>query len=189
MTAPLHSRIGPSRAALIWHCAGSVQAADAAPQFPAGEAADRGTVLHAVAETCLRRGAGSADPTVIPYLEAVRAIAARADVAPLIEHRLDLSAWHPELFGTLDAAVIDLAWGVLTVFDLKSGLRHVAADALQLKIYGGMAFTSLAATAQRKIQFIDTIVVQPNGSAEPTRRARHTVADTPNYFSSSCKNR
>ena len=180
---PAHSRIGPSQAELIWHCPGSVKAQQAAGPRIAGEAAERGTDLHAQAEQHLRAGTRSSDPTIAPYLEAVRTIAARADVAPLIEQRLDLSAWHPELFGTADACVVDLAWGVLSVFDLKSGLITVAADALQLKLYAGMALISLPATDQRKIKWIDTIVVQPNGGMQPARRARHTVAGILNTLS------
>lgn len=180
---PAHSRIGPSQAELVWNCPGAVKAQDAAGPRIAGEAAERGTALHALAESCLRSGTKSTDPTIAPYLDAVRAIAARADATPLIEQPLELTAWHPELHGTADALVVDLARGVLTVFDLKSGLIHVAADALQLRLYGGLAFMALPAADQAKIRWIDTIVVQPNGGLQPARRARHTVADIINTLS------
>ena len=175
---PAHSPIGPSQAALVRNCPGSVKAQEAAGPRIAGEAAERGTNLHALAETCLRNGVKSTDPAITPYLDAVRTTATRADVEPLVEERLELAAWHPELYGTADAIVVDLAWGVLTVFDLKSGLIHVPADALQLRIYGGMALMALPAADQSKIKFVDTVVVQPtNGGTEPVRRVRHTVAD------------
>jgi N6-adenosine-specific RNA methylase IME4 len=177
VTGQAHSRIGPSQAELVWNCPGSVKAQDAAGPRVAGEAAERGTDLHRLAEDCLRTGARSTDPVVTFYVDMVREIARRADVAPLIEQRLDLSAWHPELFGTADAIVVALAWGSLVVFDLKSGLIHVPADALQLKLYAGMAFMALPAADQRKIMWIDTLVVQPNGSMDSARRARHRVAD------------
>jgi site-specific DNA-methyltransferase (adenine-specific) len=178
---PAHSRIGPSQAELIWHCGGSVKAQEAAGPRVAGEAAKRGTTLHTLAEDCLRTGAKSTDSTITPYVEAVRSVATRAGVTPLLEQRLDLAAWHPELFGTADALVIDLAEGALTVFDFKSGLIHVAADALQLRIYAGMSYMSLPAADQHKIKYIETVVVQPaNGSLEPVRRVRHTVADVVN---------
>jgi hypothetical protein len=183
VTTTKHSRIGPSRSQLIMHCAGSVQAEDAAGRPPAGEAAERGTELHAVAEEDLRNGTKSTDPIVAAYVDEVRATAMRAGVAPLIEQRLDLSKYHPELFGTLDSAIVDLAWGVLTVNDFKSGLLHVPADALQLKLYGGMAYLSLPPADQRRIKWIDTVVVQPNGSANPVRRLRHSVAGILNALS------
>jgi hypothetical protein len=181
-----HSRIGPSRAALVWHCAGSVKAEDAVGRPPAGEAADRGTGLHASAEALLRRGEPlSADisPEVIAYVTEVRRLAAIAGTAPLIEHRLDLSAYHPELYGTLDAAAIDTAHGVLTISDLKSGVHQVPADALQLRLYGGMSFLSLPLADAQRIRWIDTVVVQPNGGGEPVRRSRHRVADILNTLS------
>ncbi len=175
--AASHSRIGPSRAALIQRCPGSVQAEDAVGRPLAGEAALNGSALHAEAEQRLRTGAKNTNATIAAYVDAVRMVAVRADVAPLIEHRLDLSRSHPELFGIADALVIDLAWGVLTVFDFKSGLIHVAADALQLKLYGGAAFMSLPTADQRRIAWVDTVVVQPNGGGEPVRHMRHRVAD------------
>ncbi len=179
MKLPLHSRIGPSSGPLTWHCAGSVQAQDAAGRPPGGEAANRGTKLHTEAERLLRGGAPlrTAPPAVVAYVTEVQRLAARAGVAPLIEQRLDLSHYHPELFGTADAIIIDLAWGVLTVADFKSGFHHVAADALQLKLYGGMALMSLPAADQRKIKVVVTVVVQPNGGGEAVRSARHRVAD------------
>jgi site-specific DNA-methyltransferase (adenine-specific) len=179
-TAPPHSRIGPSRAALVWHCVGSVRAEDAAGRPPAGEAAGRGTGLHASAEALLRNGKllpGGIPPEVTLYINEVRRLAAAAGVAPLIEHRLDLSAYHPELFGTLDAAVVDVEHGVLAVADLKSGAHRVPADALQLQLYGGMAFVGLPSADARRIRWIDTVVVQPNGAGEQVRSIRHRVAD------------
>jgi hypothetical protein len=172
-----HSRIGPSQSALVWRCPGSVKAQDAAGPRVVGEAADRGTELHKLADDCLRTGAKSTDPIVKLYVDAVRKIAERAGVAPLIEQRLDLSRYHPELFGTSDAVVADLAWGVLVVFDFKSGLIHVPADALQLQLYAGMAFMALSPADQCRIRFIYTVVVQPNGGGDPIRRARHSIAE------------
>lgn len=176
MTLQAHSRIGPSQAALVWHCAGSVKAQEAAGPSIAGEAAERGTALHALAEACLRDGTPPTDPVILPYVDAVRRAAEQAGVRPLIEQRLDLSQRHPELFGTADALVVDLGQGILSVFDFKSGVIHVPADALQLIVYAGMAFVALPENEQRKIKFVDTIVVQSNGSTGPVRRARHTVA-------------
>jgi site-specific DNA-methyltransferase (adenine-specific) len=178
---PKHSRIGPSSAALVWHCAGSLQAQDAAGRPAAGEAAERGSDLHALAERLLRSGrrfvTQSVPPEVAAYVAEVRRYAATADAAPLIEHRLDLSGYHPELYGTLDAAVVNRLDGTLAIFDFKTGARDVPADALQLKLYGGMAFVGLPADAAADISEIITVVVQPNGSGAPVRRARHRVAD------------
>jgi site-specific DNA-methyltransferase (adenine-specific) len=177
---PQHSRIGPSRAELIWCCAGSVQAEDAAGRPPTGEAAERGTQLHAIAEGLLRSGkTPSADtpPEVSAFVTEVQRLAAAAGAAPQIEHRLDLSTYHPELFGTLDAAVVDLDRGALTITDFKSGFHHVPADALQLRLYAGMAYLSLPAADAARIRWIDTVVVQPNGGGDPVRRVRHRVAD------------
>lgn len=164
-------------------CPGSVKAQDAAGRPPAGEAAINGTRLHADAERHLREGTKCTDPLIKPYVDAVRRAGARADVTPQIEVRLDLSRFHRELYGTADALIIDLAWGVLTIFDFKSGFHHVAADALQLRLYAAMSYLSLPAADQHKIKWIDTCVVQPNSSGEPIRRVRHTVADIINTLS------
>ncbi len=96
---------------MIWHCPGSVKAQDAAGPRVVGEAANNGTELHAAAEQCLRTGGNSTDPVIAPYLKVVRETARRAGVPPLIEQRLDLTRWHPELFGTADALVVDTAPG------------------------------------------------------------------------------
>jgi site-specific DNA-methyltransferase (adenine-specific) len=175
-----HSRIGPSQSPLVWHCAGSVRAQDAAGRPEAGEAAECGTSRHSLAEGLLQHDKplpAGIPPEVARYVGEVRRLAAAAGVAPLIEHRLDLSAHHPELFGTLDAAVVDLTHGVLTVADFKSGAHQVPADALQLKLYGGMAYVGLPLADARRIHWIDTIVVQPNGAGEQVRCKRHRVAD------------
>jgi hypothetical protein len=163
-----------------------VQAQDAAGRPEAGEAAERGTDLHALAEDLLRHNKplpADAPLDVTVFVAEIRSLAADARTTPLIEHRLDLSAHHPELFGTLDAAVVDLTDGVLTIGDLKTGQHHVPADALQLKLYGGMAYVSLPPADARRIKWIDTVVVQPNGSGDPVRRARHRVADILNTLS------
>jgi hypothetical protein len=181
MTA--HSRIGPSQAELVWHCPGSVKAQDAAGPRVGGEAAERGSELHAIAEDALRAGTACAEPAVASYVDLVRQVAERAGVAPLIEQRLDLAAFHPELFGTADAIVVAIERGTLVVFDLKSGLICVPADALQLKLYAGMAFMALPPADQGRIKYIDTVVVQPSCDAAPVRRARHTVVEIVNTLS------
>jgi Protein of unknown function (DUF2800) len=182
----LHSRIGPSSAALVMACVGSVQAQDAVGRPPAGEAAIRGTALHAEAERLLRGGAPRGGqmfslryepPEVALYVTEVRRIAARAGVELQVEMRLNLSRFHPELFGTADALVVDLAWGVLTIFDFKSGLIQIDASALQLRLYAGMVYLSLPPADQAKIKTVITCIVQPNGGGDPVRRARHRVAD------------
>jgi hypothetical protein len=177
---PAHSPIGPSSAALIQACPGSLKAQDAAGRPEAGEAAERGTELHALAERLLRSGdtvpADTPEPVHL-HVDAVSHLAAAAGVAPLIEYRVDGARYHPELFGTLDAAVVDLKHGVLSIVDLKSGFHHVAADALQLLIYAALFYLSLPAADARRIRWIDTIVVQLQPNSEPIRRARHRVAD------------
>jgi site-specific DNA-methyltransferase (adenine-specific) len=181
-----HSRIGPSSAALVWHCAGSVQAQDAVGRPEAGEAADRGTGLHAYAEALLRDGKklpADTPPEVVQYISEVRRIAAAAGVVPLVEYQLDLSAYHLELYGTADAVIIDLVQGVLTVGDLKTGAHQVPADALQLRLYGSMTYMTLPPADAQRIRHIDTVVVQPNGSGDPIRRARHRVSDILNTLS------
>jgi hypothetical protein len=174
-----HSRIGPSRAALIWHCTGSVQAEDAAGRPPAGEAAERGTALHAVAEILLRNGEATtaAPPEVRLYVDEVRRIATAAGAAPLIEQRLSLTRHHPEMFGTADVIIINLKAGVLTVADFKSGFHHVAADALQLRLYAGMAYLRLKPSDARQIRRVETVIVQPNETEVAVRHAIHRVTD------------
>jgi hypothetical protein len=164
----------------VWHCAGSVQAEDEAGRPEAGEAALRGTDLHAHAEAFLRHRVKlplEIAPSVRRYVDEVQRLAAADGASLLIEHRLDLSRYHPELFGTLDAAVIDFLDGVLTIVDFKSGVHPVPADALQLKLYAAMIYLSLPAFTTTTIRRIDTVVVQPNGDGEPIKHARHRVAE------------
>jgi hypothetical protein len=183
---PAHSRISPSQSALVWHCQGSVQAQDAAGRPEAGEAALRGTALHALAEAALRQRTplpADAAPEVVAYVAEIRRLTALHGVTPWLEHKLDLSAYHPELYGTLDAASIDHWQHVLTIIDFKSGVHPVAADALQLKLYGGMLYVTLGEGMRRGIRSIDTVVVQPNGEGEPIRSTRHRIADIINTLS------
>jgi len=157
-----------------------VAAQDVVGRSPAGEAAERGTELHALAEQLLRSGdivPADTPESVHLYISTVRHLAAAAGVAPLIEYRVDGSRYHSELYGTLDAAVVDLQHGVLTVIDLKSGFHLVAADALQLTLYAGLTYLSLPAADACRIYWVDTIVIQPNGGGDPVRRVRHRVVD------------
>ena len=143
-----HSRIGPSQAKRVWNCSGSVQLIDSLDLGPrvTGFAASEGTRAHEMVEQALLKRQpviGSDD-----MAEAASAFVAMVerDVAQcnarhilLVEAPVDLKRHHPELYGTLDAALLDPERGKLTVYDLKTGRLAVEADDLQLRLYAAMA--------------------------------------------------
>lgn len=129
-----HARLGPSGAEKWFTCPGSV-AAEAPFEDVTTQWAAEGTVLHEIAADCLEFGMEphdyvgrtlSAGPfrfeitkamadCIVPGLDWLREQSGEL----VIEHRVDLGAWIPEEFGTLDVGLIED--DLITVFDWKFG--------------------------------------------------------------------
>lgn len=157
MTA--HARLGPSAASRWMHCPGSVafieklRAAGEIPQSSSSGAADEGTAAHQVRGDALELGLDAWDFVGTTLKINGVAYECTDDVAAhlqpgmdwvneqpgelIVEHRVDLSAWLPDQFGTLDTAIIDREARVARISDLKFG-AGVPVDAFenkQLRIY------------------------------------------------------
>lgn len=93
----------------------------------------------------------------------------------LIETKVSLKEFHPDLWGTLDAAKVQS--NLLRVYDFKYGVNHVEAeDNTQLMQYGA----SLVNEIHEKfptIEWVEFVIVQPRGfaSAGPVRRWKIAV--------------
>lgn len=101
-------------------------------------AADRGTALHAVAESCLRGGhddlpAGLSPPDAEAVMECVRDVRSK----PGTKFYEIESQFVPQCGGTSDAVIIHPDGETLEIYDHKFGSWYVSpADNSQLKIYG-----------------------------------------------------
>ncbi len=184
-----HSRIGPSSSERVWNCAASVQMIEQhGIERPAGASAIAGTSSHEQMDRALRKqGAvqGDDDMAEAARLGVVTVETDVTDSGPdhvlLIEQRVDLARHHPELFGSMDAALFDPARRKLFVYDLKTGRALVEADALQLQLYAAMTLEHLGARADC-VETVETVVIQPYAPHPDgaVRRARHTRASITN---------
>jgi hypothetical protein len=182
-----HSRIGPSQAKRVWNCPGSVGLIDSLELGPqtVGRAAAEGTRAHEMVEHALlkRRPIEGTDDmaeaaaTFVALVERDAAAASARHIL-LVEAPVDLRRHHPELYGTLDAALLDPERGKLTIYDLKTGRYAVEADDLQLRLYAAMALEQFGDRA-KGVLVIDTVIHQPYAKHPDgvTRRARHNRAD------------
>jgi hypothetical protein len=182
-----HSRIGPSQAKRVWNCPGSVGLIDSLELGPqvAGRAAAEGTRAHEMVEHALLKrrpieGTDDMAEAAATFVALVErdAAAASAKHILLVEAPVDLRRHHPELYGTLDAALLDPDRGKLTIYDLKTGRYAVEADDLQLRLYAAMALEQFGDRA-KGVLVIDTVIHQPYAKHPDgvTRRARHNRAD------------
>lgn len=177
-----HSMLGASKAAQWLGCPPSVLWEQQFPEPPSSEAAEEGTLAHAIAEEHLRRilaGKKVAtskklkeDPLYRPVMEEHVATytdyimeeltAARAEDAAavlVIEERIDFSAYVPDGFGTADCIMI--AGDHLQVFDFKYG-KGVPVEAYgnpQLRLYGVGAL--LAYNVLYDIRKVTMHIIQP----------------------------
>lgn len=154
-----HARLGPSAADRWMVCPRSVReierlvaAGEIDPHSSSG-AADEGTAAHQVRGDALDLGLDAWDflDTTLkingvtyvcdedvcghlqPGMDWVREQAGKL----IVEHRVDLSAWMPGQFGTLDTGVIDYQGRRLIIDDLKfgAGVDVPAEENKQLRIY------------------------------------------------------
>jgi len=185
---PKHSRLGPSGAAGWMGCAGKVNAEKAYPREENIYAAE-GTAAHEVGERCLKKGWDAekflgkvikvADWEFKVDREMVNGVQMYLDVVrgdykdmglptPIlhIEKRLDMSAIHPDIFGTSDAVLHTTK--LLKVHDLKYGRGVVEVrENPQPLLYGVGAM--LEFDKNKEIEEIEMVIIQPR-TANPIRR-------------------
>jgi hypothetical protein len=166
----------PSAASRWIACPASVKLSVGIPQEPAGEAAQIGTAIHALAELCFKAKSSPAD-YVGKEVEGVLMTATNAEYAQL--HLDEIKRVHDELGhvrveqyvtvldsdsfklgGTAD--VVGMGKGKLIVSDLKTGKGWVDADSDQLKIYALGAIRSASKNGIPPPQSIELRIVQPH---------------------------
>ena len=134
-----HSLISPSMLHRMFQCPGSVLASDGVPDT-SSPAAERGTLIHGMAEEMLRIGFTDAtDLTAEEHQQLMSYCRYVKDrVAPdahlYIEEVVDLNAYVPGMRGSVDALIV--GEDEIHVIDLKTGQHPVAcADNPQLLAY------------------------------------------------------
>ena len=156
MAPTKHATVSASAAHRWMLCPRSVKAEEPYPATTS-EAAEEGTVAHALAEyklTKMLQGKKPSTPKAIKedplykpameehvntyidaILETLTELKQTGDPVIYIEQKLDLSEWVPDGFGTADCVII--ADGTMHVFDLKygKGVRVDAEENPQLQLY------------------------------------------------------
>ena len=134
-----HSMISPSMLHRMFQCPGSVLASDGIPDT-SSPAAERGTLIHGMAEEMLRIGFTDAtDLTAEEHknlMDYCRYVKDRvgADAHLYVEELVDLNAYVPGMRGSVDALIV--GEDEIHVIDLKTGQHPVAsADNPQLLAY------------------------------------------------------
>ena len=168
-------RLRPSAASRWIACPASAKLCAQVPQRPSGEAANIGTAIHALAETCFQLGS---DPMQFigqtvegitmtadncDYaLQHLKAIWAIQDDLGLVKVEVPVSLFKTPDFvlgGTADVIGYSEIKKKLIVADLKTGKGWVDADTEQLKIY------ALAAMATLNLHYVEEIefqIIQPH---------------------------
>lgn len=156
-----HSKLGASIANRWLNCPGSVSLCEKAPPPRQSAYADEGTKAHDLAEQILKgkRPKGDAEMLghVRTYTDFVKDLCL-ASGELLVETKVDLSYIDPRMFGTLDAAVVNL-FGDLHIVDLKYG----AGIAVEAKDNPQLAYYALGVANQYDFNFERVIchIVQP----------------------------
>jgi len=166
----------PSAASRWIACPASVRLSQGIEQEPAGEAAQIGTAIHALAELCYKTGTNPANH-VGKAIGNITMTAANAEYAQLhldeikrvrdelghvrVEQYVTIvDTDEVKLGGTAD--VVGVGSGKLIVSDLKTGKGWVDADSPQLKIYALGAIRSAAKNGIPPPQSIELRIVQPH---------------------------
>ncbi len=172
-------RLRPSASSRWIACPGSVKLCAQVPQRPSGEAAQRGTAIHALAETCYQL---DTDPMkfigeeiegvildaddcqmALDYLNEIwniEGLTERMNVEHPVKYQ---SAEYIQVGGTADVVGYSMKSGKVYVTDLKTGKGYVSEDSTQLKIYA-LAYTQ--GMSRDWIKEFHLTIVQPH-SGEP----------------------
>jgi hypothetical protein len=168
-------RLRPSASSRWIACPGSVKLCAQVPYRPSGEAAQRGTAIHALAETCYQL---DTDPMKFVG-EVIEGVTLDADDCQMAADYLQ-EIWHIEniteqmnvekpvmyqskeyiqVGGTADVVGYSMKSGIVYVLDLKTGKGYVNEDNTQLKIY---ALAYIAGMSRHWIKEIHMTIVQPH---------------------------
>jgi hypothetical protein len=142
------------------------------PDSPSGEAAQIGTAIHALAETCWQT---EDDPKnyIDKLVEGIRITEQNAEFAQLHldtikrlekdlgrvlveQHGTVLNTMQIQLSGTCDVVGYSVKDSIIEIVDLKTGRNYVDADSAQLKIYALAMMKALG-----DFQTIRLTIVQP----------------------------
>ena len=167
-------KLRPSSSSRWIACPASVKLSEGIPNQPSGEAAQIGTAIHAVAETCYLTGT-SPDEYIGKVVEGItiteeNARFAYAHVDHIRQLELDMGTLKVEQFvtaykgkevtlgGTADVIAYSYDKDTIVIADLKTGRGFVDADSDQMKIY------AIGAMAQLKTDFsnIELRIIQPH---------------------------
>ncbi|CAB5212568.1 Protein of unknown function DUF2800 [uncultured Caudovirales phage] len=165
-------KLRPSASSRWMACAASVHLSVGIPDSPSGEAAQIGTAIHALAETCWQT---EDDPKnhIGKVVENIRITEQNAEFAQLHldtikrlekelgrvlveQHGTVLNTMQIELSGTCDVVGYSVKDSIIEIVDLKTGRNYVAADSSQLKIYALAIMKTLG-----DFQTIRLTIVQP----------------------------
>jgi len=175
-------KLRPSAASRWINCPASVKLCEGIPNSPAGEAAQIGTAIHAVAETCILTGVSPYD-FVGKEIEGITITDGNADFAQQhVNHIRDLElrlgtlkveqyvtiyeSDKVELGGTADVLAYSDEKDTLVIADLKTGRGYVDADSDQMKLYAIGAMRSLKA----EFRNIELAIIQPHHGEPRTHK-------------------
>ena len=176
----IHSALGASSAERWMACPGSAALINALGPDAGGESeyAAEGTLAHEVGAYCLRHGCEAWEAMAeFPALTGEMANAVQTyldygarDVVRLVEHHVSFSAFHEQMFGTLDRVDFDPEPDLaLEMIDYKHGVG-VAVDAtgnMQLRYYAFALISGETWPADRPrlsdMARIKLTIVQPRG--------------------------
>lgn len=175
-------KLRPSAASHWINCPASVKLCEGIPNSPAGEAAQIGTAIHAVAETCILTGVSPID-FIGKEVEGITITAQNADFAQAhVDHIRDLelrlgtlkveqyvTAYKSDkidLGGTADVLAYSVEQDTLVIADLKTGRGYVDADSDQMKVYAIGAMRSL----KEEFKNIELAIIQPHHGEPRTHK-------------------
>jgi hypothetical protein len=172
-------KLRPSAASRWMACPASVHLSVGIPESPSGEAAQIGTAIHALAETCWQT---EDDPknSIDKLVEGIRITEQNAEFAQLHldtikrletdlgrvlveQHGTVLDTMQLQLAGTCDVVGYSVKDSIIEIVDLKTGRNYVDADSAQLKIYALAMMKALG-----DFQTIRLTIVQPQVGANRT---------------------
>jgi hypothetical protein len=175
-------KLRPSAASRWINCPASVKLCEGIPYQPAGEAAQIGTAIHAVAETCILTGMSPID-FIGKEVEGITITDSNADFAQQhVNHIRDLELrlgtlkveQHVKIYesenlliqGTADVLAYSDEQDTLVIADLKTGRGYVDADSDQMKLYAIGAMRSLKA----EFKNIELAIIQPHHGEPRTHK-------------------
>lgn len=175
-------KLRPSAASRWINCPASVKLCEGIKEKEAGEAAQIGTAIHAVAETCILTGVSPID-FIGKEVEGIVITDSNADFAQQhVYHIRDLelrlgtlkveqyvTAYESDklnLGGTADVIAYNFDKDTLVIADLKTGRGYVDANSDQMKIYAIGAMCSL----KTEFSNIELAIIQPHHGEPRTHK-------------------